>query len=537
MREYTGAVSAGTPFAPTDAKLLKDLLPEEEVRVFQQGESLLYHEQGNEALAVFSSFLGKEPRVRALAQYRLGASLSLLGRNTEAAASFRQGESLWPEYLEKAPELQQSYAEALAQSGDYSGGRTLMLRLMNKAVGTPYHAHLMNRLAEMAQRQGLKETADAMYRSVVVHAPGSAAAARARLKLADRELFTLSRDRYRELLSKYQEIYQAPADMALRDEALFKTALLLALYAPPREALEGAVSYGRCYPRGIFSTIVKKMREELLLPVYRELHASRDDAALARLALDNREYLARCFSDPDFAPRLSQALGRTGMFSQEIDLFGYLGDKNWAAAAGGFMLSKVVDDAVALGNLTLAESTGREFLSRYPRDPRAGRVREQLGRVAFEKGDLQAAGRELRFLNLKGAKPELPESDYYLGKALEKGGDLKGAVRSMARFTVGARPDSPLLLDGYFTLAGTLAAVRDYQGALAACRVGMNRATGEAAAQFQFKMGELHLQQGEVRQARGAWEKAAAGGGTWGKLASEALNDLNWRMKISGQLR
>lgn len=536
VREYTGAVSAGTPFAPTDAKLLKGLLSEEEALLFQQGESLLYHEQANEAVGVFSLFLTKEPKARALAQYRTGAALALLGRNQEAVASFRQGEALWPEYLEQAPELQQSYAEALAKGGDFPAGRALMLRLMNKAVGTPYQSHLMVRLAEMSDRQGLRDVADALYRSVVVHAPASAAAGRARLELADRELFSLSRDRYRELLPKYQAIYQAPGDFALRDETLFKTALLLALYAPAQEALEASVSYDRRYPRGIFSTIVKKMREELILTVYRELAAANDDAALARLALENREHLTRCFSDPDFVRRLSQAFGRTGMLAREIELFSYLGDKNWAAAGGAFMLSKVVDDAVALGNAPLAESAGRDFLSRYPRDVRAGKVHEQLGRVAFEKGDLPGAARELRFLTLKGAKPEIPESDYYLGKALEKSGELKGAVRSLARFTLAAKPDSPLLLDGYFTLAGTLAAAKDYQGALAACRVGGKRATGEAALQFQYRMGELYLQQGDLRQATASWEKAAGGGGTWGKLASEALNDLNWRRKIAGQL-
>ena len=261
--------------------------------------------------------------------------------------------------------------------------------------------------------------------------------------------------------------------------------------------------------------------------MYREQHAAGNDQALVQLALENREYLVRCFSDPEFAPRLSNSFERTGMLTREMELFRYLDQKNWAAAGASFMLSRVVDDAVTLGNPALAESTGREFLGRFPRDARAGRVRE---------GDLLGVSTELRFLTGKGETPQLPESDYYLGKAQERSGDHRGAVRSMVRFTLGVREGHPLLPDGYFTLAGALAMLRDYDGALAACEVGGAAASGEMAAQFLYKKGELYLQRGEVRQASASWEKAAAAGGTWGRLVAESLGDLNWRLKISREL-
>lgn len=526
----------GVPFAPTDAKLLKELFAPEELALFQQGESLLYEEQAEGAAAVFTTFLGKPRGARALAFYRLGEALLGLGRVKEALDAFKKGEAAWPQYLEQATDIQQSYADALARSGDFAAGRRKLLQLMDRFVGTPYQSELMSRLADLSQRQGKKLAAAALYRSVIVHAPGSAAAARARLKLADRELFTLSRDRYRELLAKYQGIYQAPGDFATRDEALFKTALLLALYAPPREALEAAISYDRRYPRGIFSTIVKQMREELLLPSYRELAAAKNDEALVQLVRENREHLARCFSDPAFPERLSEAFERTGKLTQEMELFGYLDEKNWAAAGAPFMLSRVVDDAAVLGNQAQAEAVGRRFLQRFPADARAARVKEQLGRIAFEKGDLPAAGAELRFLAAKGGEAQFPDSDYYLGKAQEAAGDHRGAVRSLARFTQNVREDSVLLPDGYFTLAVALAALKDYAGALAACEVGGRVAAGESAAQFKYKAGELYLQQGEVAKAQASWEKAAASGGTWGKLAGESLSDLKWRMKISKEL-
>lgn len=534
VREYDPE-PAGVPFVPTDAKLLKEMLPEGEAALFQYGESLLYRDQAEEAATVFNTFLDKPTAPRALAHFRLGEAYCLQKRYREALDSFKKGEELWPSYLDQAPELLQDYAEVMAKTGDYRGGRALLARLMSRFVGTPYQAEILNRMADMAARRGEGEAAVAMYRSAVVNAPGSAAAGRARLKLADRELFTVSRDRYRELLGKYRAIYQEPGDFALRDEALFKMSLLLALYAPSQEALETAISYDKRYPRGIYSTIVKKMREELLVPVYRELAQAGKEEALANLVLDNREYLGRCFSEPGFAERISQAFEKSALLTREIELFGYLKEKNWAAPGAPFMLSRVVDDALTLGNQALAESTAREFLSRYPADPHAGRVRERLGRLAFERGDLPGAGAELRFLAARGAEPAFAESDYYLGKALEAAGDHRGAVRCLSRFTTKGK-GSPFIPDAYFTLSGSLAALKDHSRALAACQVGASVAAGETAAQFHYRAGELQLKLGEVGNATASWEKARAMGGTWGKLAGEALADLAWRVKLGKEL-
>jgi tetratricopeptide (TPR) repeat protein len=390
----------------------------------------------------------------------------------------------------------------------------------------------------MTERHGEGELALGIYRNVVVHAPGTPAASRARMKIADREMFTLSRDRYRELLRRYQSIYESQGDFYLRDEALFKVALLQALYGPAREALDATIVYDRRYPRGIFSPIVKKMREELLPPVYREVYATRDASALVQLARDNKEFLAGCFLDQEFAPRLARAFGVLAKLTEEVPLFGYLAERNWAAPAAPFMLARIVEDGLAVGNLPAAEAAARGFLARYAADPHAQRVREELGRIDFERGDLKAVAAGLGFLNGPGAKPEFPASDYYLGKALYGAGDYREAERSLLRFTAAVKPGSPLLADGYFTVGVARVALKEYPGALAAYQQGAKLVSGEMADQFLYKMGELYLLMKMVREATEAWEKVAGhGGGTWPKLATEALTDLRWRMKVSGGLR
>jgi tetratricopeptide (TPR) repeat protein len=461
-----------------------------------------------------------------------------LERYSEALKAFQEAERIWPGYLGVAPELLQSYADVRARSGDFAGGRALLVRLINRLTGTAQAWTLLNRLADMSARHGELTLALGIYRSVVAHAEGTTAAGMAQMKLNDGGMFSLSRDRYREMLVKYQSLYEGPGDFELRDEALFKVVLLQALYGPAQEALEASVTYGIRYPLGIFGTVVKKIRTDLLLPVYREIYAAGDSAAMMRLVLENREYLASCFSDPDFAVRVAQACRRTGTLNLELPLFAYLAGRSWAAGSAPFMMARIVEDAVALGNHSLAESTGRSFLARFPGNWLAPRIHELLGRVDFEQDNLRGVMSELSFLNASERKPDFIESDYYLGKALAWGGDRRGAERALTRFTAGARRESPLLLDGYFAVADARVALKEYAGALSACQEGVKLASGEGADQFLFKMGGIYLQRGQVRDAESSWEKITRKGndGIWSKLAAEAVRDLHWDMKISSEL-
>lgn len=531
-------VRSGLPFVPTDAEFLKRLLPENELLLFQQGESALYKEQGAEALEIFSRFLGQRPEVQALARYRQGEALYLLERYDEALKAFREGERLWPQYLDQAPELLQCYAEVRSRGGDFPGGRALLSRLVRQTIGTSYCPTLLNRLAELYAQNGSGELAASVYRTVEEVAPGSTAAARARLKLADRTMFSLSRDRYLPLLDTYRSIYRDPGNISLRDEALFKIALLQGLYGPARDALAAAADYQTRYPRGIFAAIVKDMREEILVPLYRELLAAGDQQGLARLALENREYLARCLADPDFAPKVAEACAKAGLIPQELSLFEFLSERSSAAGSAPFILARLADDAATLGNFPLAGRSARAYLSRFPGGPSRQRMHERLGQLAYLSGDLKGVPPELSFLNGAGKRAELPESDYYLGKALCAAGDPRGGERALARFGASGA-GSPLLVDGFYTLGETRVALKEYAGALASYRDGLRLASGETAGQYLYRMGELYLKLGMVQEAKQAWEGALkkGGSGTWGKLASQSLDDLSWRLKIAGELR
>lgn len=538
VREFGAPLRAGLPFVPTDPKRLGQMLPEQETLLFQRGEDLVYREQGGDAVQVFNYFLTKAPAVRALASYRLGQAYHLLDRDEEALKAFQEGERLAPEFLERAPEVMEAYAEVLARRGDFAGGRALLSRLIARQAGSSYAAPLLNHLAAMHSRHGDEKAAQELFRSVMARFPGSSAAARARMKLVDRELFTQSPATYKTLKARYQTIYEAPGDNSLRDEALFKVALLEGLYGPAQDALASAITYERRYPRGMFVAVVRKMREELLLPVYQDIFAVHDEKRLVQLAVDNKEYLSVALADPQFARRLGDACHAAKLVTVELTLFSYLSEKNWAGACAPYLLERLVEDGHELGRLDVAEKAGRAYLARFPKGPKLQKIREHLGGIAFEKGELKEAAAQLGFLNGKKVRAEIPQSDYYLGKGLIAGGDLRGGERALSRFAQNAPGGSPLLPDTYFTLAAARVSLKDAAGAIVAYREGLKFASGATAEQFLYKIGELYLSLNRVREATTAWEKIVKEGkdGTWKKLAAERLDDLAWRLKMSREL-
>ncbi|MBJ6724739.1 tetratricopeptide repeat protein [Geomesophilobacter sediminis] len=539
VREFDAPFRAGLPFAPTDDKKLRQYLPENEALLFQRAEDVLYKEQAGDVVPVFSHFLTQAPAVRALACYRLGQAYYLLGRMDDALKSFQEGERLDPEYLERVPDVMECYAEVKARTGDFAGGRAFLTRLIVQQAGSLYAGPLLNHLAQMQSRHGDDTAAIHTYRSVIARFPGSAAAGRARMKLVDREVFTLSPETYKPVQERYQTLYDNPGEQPLRDEALFKIALLEALYGPAADALDAVVTYQRRYPHGMFFAVTRQMREELLLPVYKQIFATHDDKKLVQFALDHKEYLSVTLTDPDFARRLGDACHRSNQVSVELALFGYLAERPWAGAAAPYLLERMVEDAYALGKRDTAEQAGKAYLSRFPKGAQAQHIRERLAGFAFEKGDQKGAAAQLAFLGGKKAtKAQIADSDYYLGKGLIASGDHRGGERALARFAAAAPAGSPLLPDTYFSLAAARVLLRDNAGAIRAYQEGLKFASGETADQFLYKMGELYLKLNRVKEASASWNRVVKEGkdSTWKKMAAERLTDIQWRLKMSKEL-
>lgn len=531
IRDFEPPLRPDVPFIPSDTKLLRRMMAEPDLKEFLRGEAALYKGNASEAEEIFRPFLGREGPVRAVAFYRFGEAMYLAHKFPAALAAFREGEKLDPEYITRNPSAIYFYADSLVRGGNFEAGRKLLLKLINGLAWTEHGPSMLVRLGDMYAKAGQDKAALAIYRNVVSCFPRSRGFQSASIRLNDLEFFKVNGVTCRGLISRYRKSNLSSSDPVMQEEALFKAVLLESLYGPVQDAVAAVTEYGKRYPFGIFTSVARNIREELLLELFRDLDKRGDCAGLLGLVANHRNYLARCLADDRFLKAVSDCFVRKGMIREELKLFMELVDSEWATQSAPFIYSRILEDALTLEDEVIAEGAGREFLSRYPRHPLAWGIIARLGELFYRKGEMHEAASLLARLEGKGSVVEEPESFYYLGKAREKIRDGAGTEKAMVRFLDELRrrgTESPFVPDAYMVRGLSRLARQDAKGAMAMFMVGYESAHGEMRDAFLFKMGDVSRRSGDLNQARANWEKLVREGNdpVWKSMASHELADL-----------
>jgi TolA-binding protein len=535
VRDFESPIKGLLPFVPSDQNVLKKVLADGEVKLLLAGEAALYKGWDTDAVTAFTSLSPTDPHMRGLVTYRLGEALYGLQKYAEAIRTFGAAEQLWPEFLSSNPTTAYSYGDSLIRTGSYARGRKELTRLLTQGADKPYAPILMVRLGDVLALQGDERAAASIYQSVKQHFPGSRGAMYAAMQLADRRIFAVDSGNYVELVQEFRQI-EAAGDFALRDEALFKEALLESLYGPAVLALAKVSDYEKKYPRGVFATVVRSMREELLALVVQDFIKADDQLGLIALAKENRDYLALALNSAEFLPRLIKAFAASGSVKAEIELFSHMAGKYGATVQGPFIVGRLLDDALKLNDQALAESSARRFLDLFPKHADAPLIREKLAGFKYQHNDLPAVASELGWLLKPKSRAALPVSYYYLAKALVKAGRNKEAAAMLQAF-IGTGKSSAYLLDAYYERANASLAAGDRKAALAALRAGVAEAPKERRAQFLYKLGQVELQENHPAAARKYWEEVAADktDSDWQVLAAQALEELAWQKELAGK--
>lgn len=533
IREFDPPLKSDIPFFPTEGTLIRKMLPENDVRLFLRGEEALYKDRATEAEEVFTAFLNRGGLVRAIAAYRLGEAQYLLQKYDAALKSFKEGESLWPDYLLQSPSIVFSYADTLARCGEFERGHRMLERLVVAMADTKYGPLLLVRLGDILARGGREMDARAVYCNVKNCFQGSRAGLLASIRLADRDLFAVNSYNYSKLSSEYRRIHSAASDPGLKDEALFKWALIEAMYGPVDAGVRAVTEYKEKFPAGIFANVARTMHEDLLLSRFHELDKAGDCDGLVRLALDNRASLARCLGEKEFIPKIAACLEKNGRIREELVLFSSLVETAWAGENGAFLSYRIVEDAWIIGDMAMAAGAAKSFLARYLSSAMAWKVRERLGWIQYRNGDLTSAYDTLvPLLSAKGAAPE-KETLYCLGKVCEHRKDLARAERAMALFIAasGKAGGSSTAADARLVMASARIARKDLKGAFAAYWAGQEASSGEQREMFIFKVGEVLRLMGRDEEARHHWQQLVREGKdpVWKRLAQNGLDELDWR--------
>lgn len=527
---------AEIPFSPTDRRVLDAMASPADAAIIADGEAALYEGNGSEAVEIFAA-IGANSPMRPLALYRLGEAHYLLQKYPEALRFFREGERLSPAFLARSPATAFCYADSVARSGDLAGGRRLLGSLIAGLADKKYAPALLVRMADILARQGKDQEAMAIYRNVADNFTGSKGSWQARMKLADRRLLALEPAAYSTLVKDYLEIYEGGTDFGLREQGLFKAALLLSLYGDADQAFARVTEYERKFPRGVYVSIAKGMREELLVPVYRRIARNGDNDALVKLAMDNRDYLGRALAEDDFVKNLSAAFADLGRIKEEVALYANLAIREQNRAHAPELYRRILHDAEQLGDPALMEKAAGEFVDRFPSHPWVQRFREELAAVEYNRGDTQRVVGRLSGLLARGTRPEYAESLYYLGKSLDASGNRRDAEQAMLLFLAELRRRevaSPLAADASYVAASARLSRGDRKGAKELLRAAGD-SSPEERDQFLYKLGEIARSEGRYEEAVRYLQTLVKEGKDpdWRDMASRLLAD----MELTGMVR
>ena len=541
VTRFDPPVKSDIPFVPTDRRVLQKMLTPEEVDIILSGEAALYRGQGSEAEAVFAPIVSVQSPVRALAYYRLGEARAMLQKYGEALRDFREGEKLQPEFLAQSPGTAFAYADAVVRGGDLEGGRRMMGRLIARLADKKFAPVLLVRLADILARQGKEMEAVAIYRTVAENFPDNKARWQARMKLADRRLMAIEPAAFAELVNEYLEINHN-SDFSLREESLFKAALLTALFGEAPDGFALVSEYEKKFSRGTYISVARGIHEELIVPMVRALIQAKDFPALIKLAQDNRDYLVRCIADPDFVRNLVIAFADQGRFSEEAELFSYLATKEWSAPQAPELYRRIIEAAERTGDIPLVENAADNFLRRFPDHPSALRYREQVAALDYNRGNLPKVAARLAPLLTGKGRPDNVESYYLLGKSLEAAGNKKDAERAMVLFLSELRQrggTSELAPDAHYVAATARLARGDRKGAMELLRAGSVTAPEAQRDHFLYKMGEIARLEGRHDEAAGHFKAVADKGKdpVWQQMAAQALADIELKKRLAGQVK
>jgi len=531
LKNFDPPLKPEIPFAPTDRNALKTVLNDEDQRLFLAAESALYKGKLTAAEDGFAFFASRQSQIRPLALYRLAETQYRLQKYAQALENFREAAREWQEFLALNPAIMFYYGDSIARSGDLPGGRQLLAKLIVANADKKYAPVLLVRMADVLTRQGGEENARAIYSNVSESFKDNKAHQIAVMKLADRAFLEATPDDYQALGKTYADIAANTSDFDLREETVFKHALLEAINGPADTALDLVLVYQKRFPKGVYSTVIRDIREDLVALVYKGSDWAKNPVGLIRLATDNQDYLATAAIIPGLFQSVTTAFDKSGRPLDLIALYAGLLERPWIGEdTVPYLTLQVADQSELLGDTVMARKVLQSFLQRNPAHNQSRWARERLAAIQFAARELPAVRTGLSWLLNKQEQAVFPVSYYYLGRALWEAKEYSRSAVAMESYLAAVKgmKEKPVLLgDAYYVAAVSRQALGDRKAAAGLLEAGLSTSAKERKDQFLYKLGELAALDGRIEQSRALFERVLKEGSDpdWQRLARQSLEE------------
>ncbi|MEI6213523.1 MAG: tetratricopeptide repeat protein [Desulfuromonadales bacterium] len=533
VRDFEPPIKSEIPFFPTDRKVLKTLLGDDDQKQFLAAEAALYKGQLTEAEEMFTRFAGATGPIVPLALYRLAETRYKLQKYPQALVSFREAEKQWPAYLSLNPGVTFFYGDSIARSGDLAAARVLLSRLVARLADKKYSPALLVRLGDIMTRQGHEHEAEAIYLNVAENFRDNKANQMALMRRADQEFLHTTPWNYRPVSEIYLNASRQGGDIDMREESLFKHSLLESLHGDAGDALQLATTFQKKFPRGVYAAVIRTIREVLVGEVYRTTTWNKDSApALVHFAEEQRDFLGACVGQPGFLKTVIRAYNESGRPIELVKLLNSLVERQWARPVAPEMYIEIAEHAELIGDSATAENSIKAFLKKFPADSRARMMYERLGALYFAADKHQQVRETLQWLFNKGERAHQLDSYYRLGRSLWSLQQYPQAVKAMDLFLSGSGGRDPrLLVDAYFVAASAREAGNDYKGAIKMLDTALKLPDNPRSDEFMFKAGQLNLLAGNGSHARKLFDYVAKNSkdADWQRLSLQELASLDAR--------
>lgn len=437
---------------------------------YWRAESLYNLERYEEAIAAYQDALRRELTAHEVpyALYSIGLCYLQLDRPADAAEQFQR---VVAQHADSPVAAESQYLLGRAQAA--AGNEAEALRAYRAVV----ERHGSSRFAPWAQfgiagvhfRAGRYEEARAGYEAVLTQYPESEVAAEARLRMAD-SLFHLQR--WPEAAAAYEAAAQDPAGTWTPDalywlgvtrekqgqaeQALSAYTRLVTDHADSARACDAWLRIAANKTAGGDAV---GAREALAAAAQRATDPAQRQRAEAAMhwasyqadgsaeALEALEAMVRADPASELAGELAARIGRARFdaeqYEQAAEMLELLRTNHpqspWAAE-GTWLLAASHE---RLGNATAAETLYRELMETRADTQYAGYAAAALVSLEADRGDLDAAARDVAWLEEHGAPAEpLGFAAYRLGEALRAAGRNEEA-RAMYRKSLAADAEGP----------------------------------------------------------------------------------------------
>lgn len=375
-------------------------------------------------------------------------------------------------------------------------------------------AHLRTPATEKKARIDFQQIQDAFGQSE--------GGVRALIKQTDLD-FAAKRIPPQEALSVYGKYAAAGDAIALREEALFKQALVNALSEEHAPSVSQCMELLRGFQSGNLRTEATALLIQQLPSVIQQLVKEGEYIKALVLAKQNKKIFARGWLDPNLLFDLARAYEHLDMADQAAQTYQYLFEVTDEGHKEKIYLPLLQSLFAAGGYLQIQEYADRYHL-RYPNGPNRAPVLLIKARALYASGQADKAIKVMTAAN----SPRLPELELLKGRIFFESGQWRKAIETLEQ------PDVRRMLAQHSMLLALAEAYfqdgKDEQAAPLFQQLASGENGGEQA---RYRLAQIEAKKENKQQALNLFKELAEKGKDplWTKLAREAAAILDMQQR------